>query len=273
MNIKIYPIIISLFLSVGCTHQSLQMDPRAIEGIKAHTRGDYTNALALFSAGAADNDPVSLYMLGLCNELGTGTARDTIHAFNLYNQSAECGYPYAWRALGVCYRDGVGTERNPQSALAYFNKAMSGGVSIALTDLGAMYMVGDGVQKDEQKAADLYLEGARKGDPLSKQNLGEMYYNGRHFTVNQAKACRLFSDAAKDGFIQSVVWTVALSDAGNTNITPVSAEHIWRKQIESAQLQKSANDLTTALKTGSTKDIESAGFALSRQCYYYGLQK
>ena len=264
-------------LATGCAHQSLHMDPRAIEGIGAHTRGDYTNALALFSAGAVDKDPLCLYMLGLCSELGTGTSRDHTQAFKLYNQSADLGYPYAWRALGVCYRDGIGTQRDPQAAYTYFTKAISGGVSIALADLGAMYLVGDGIPQDEKKAANLYLEGAHKGDPLCKQNLGEMYYTGRYFPKNQTEAWRWFTSAANDGFIQSIVWVVsitdALADAGNTNISPVSADHIWRKHIVSAQLQNAANDLTTALRNENEKDIESARWNLSRQCYSYGLQK
>ncbi len=265
--------ITSCLFFISCVHQSHKPEPIVVQGLKAYYRGDYATAFKLFSEGAADKDPLSICQLGLCFELGAGVPRDIPKAIKLYTQSAELGNPYAWRSLGVCNRDGIGMPPNPQTAITCFSNAINGGVTIALTDLGAMYMMGYGTPTNKAMAAHLYIEAANRGDPLGKQNLGEMYYFGNYFPQDQAEACRRIVSAADDGFIPSIIWVVALSDAGNTNVPPVSSDHIWRKQIQYYQLQDVAKDLTSVLAKGDLEEIDKACINVSRRCYYYCLQK
>lgn len=263
-------LIVACLAVTGCG-QSRTPDEEAVVAFDAYMRGDFTNALRQFNAGAAERDPFSLYMLALSHERGSGIPRDATRAIALYKQSAELGYPYAWRALGVCHRDGVGTPRAPEQARECFTKAIDGGVVTALSDLGAMYLTGDGVERDEKKAVDLYTQAAQAGDPRAKHNLGEMHYFGRYFPEDQAAGCKWFADAANDGFINSIVWVVALADAGSTNIPVVSPENPIRKQIENSQMQDVSAQLTAALRSGNAEEIERARLIASRRSYWFGI--
>lgn len=263
---------ITCVMLLGC-HHSYQPDKDAVAAFDAYMRGDFTNALRQFEIGSTNRDAFSLYMLALAHEQGAGVPRDPVRAFELYRQSAELEYPYAWRALGVCYRDAVGTSRSPDEARVCFKKAIDGGVVTALSDLGAMYLTGDGVPRDEEKAVQLYTQAAHQGDPRSKHNLAEMHYFGRYFPQDHAVGCNLFTDAATNGFINSIVWIVALADAGCTNVPAVPPDSPWRKQIGDYRMQDVTTQLTAALTSGAPDEIEKARLVATRRSYWYGILK
>jgi len=97
------------------------------KGIAAYGQADYATALHEFSAGAANGDPQSQYMLGTLYEMGLGVKQDFVEAWVWQSKAARAGIPEAIDARNTL--EGVMTP--PQRAEAAAAEAMTPPVATA----------------------------------------------------------------------------------------------------------------------------------------------
>ena len=81
-------------------------------GMLLKERKQWTEAARWFRLSAAQEDPASLYQLGLAHYRGRGVARDRVRAFELMLQAARTGYATAEYGVGLLYKTGRGTARD-----------------------------------------------------------------------------------------------------------------------------------------------------------------
>ena len=98
----------------------------AARGYEKHIAGDFTAARIMWSAGAAQDDDLSLYYLGRIHEIGEGVAQDYEKAVEYYRRSAQLGNPYAQGNLAVLYAYGKGVTGDFVKSYAYSTLAAEG---------------------------------------------------------------------------------------------------------------------------------------------------
>jgi hypothetical protein len=98
------------------------------DGQAAYDRGDYAEALRLFSSAAAQGDPEGQCDLALLYLTGHGVTKDLAQALHWYRLSAEQGYKESQYAVGFMYENGEGgVAKNPAEALRWYRLAAAQG--------------------------------------------------------------------------------------------------------------------------------------------------
>ncbi len=97
------------------------------DGVDAHKRKDYKEAVRLFLPLAEQGDAVSQYNLGLMYDNGQGVPQDYKEAVKWYRLSAEQGFASAQFNLASMYATGQGVPQDYALAHMWFNLSGSNG--------------------------------------------------------------------------------------------------------------------------------------------------
>ena len=133
------------------------------EGAAAFDAGNYTQAFAIFSKLAEDNDVAALRNVALMQRKGLGTAKDPKSALANFETAARAGLPTAAADLGEMLLEGEAGPPDPEQALPWLEMAAAANHPIAEFHLGEMYERGEAVRKDILKAELLYTAAAARG--------------------------------------------------------------------------------------------------------------
>ena len=95
-------------------------------------------AVRWFRQSAAQEDPTSVYQLGLAHYRGCGVTQDRVRAFELMLQAAHSGYAVAEYGLGCLYERGHGTTQDAAKARQWFQRAADKGLKEAQQKLGSL---------------------------------------------------------------------------------------------------------------------------------------
>jgi len=120
------------------------------EGNSTMTWGDIP--LEHTTAGVANNDPVSHYLMGLRFRDGNEVEQSYKEAKKYFESSEALGCLNAKDELGMLYVRGDGVAQCFDTARKYFMDAASHNISSACEHLGGMYYNGDGVEQSFEKA-------------------------------------------------------------------------------------------------------------------------
>ena len=107
-------------------------------GMLLKDRKQWTEAARWFRLSAAQEDPASLYQLGLAYYRGRGVAQDRARAFELMLQSARSGYATAEYGVGLLYEMGGGTTRDVATARQWLQRAADKGLEEAREKLKSL---------------------------------------------------------------------------------------------------------------------------------------
>ncbi len=136
------------------------------DATRAHERGEFAEALALFGELADSGDPASQANLATMLREGEGADVDLPRARQLFRQAAQQGNAVACIELGILLANGQGGEPDPIQAARWVSIGWALGEEEArplLDDLNANLTPGQQQQvKDE---CDLWFEAFRRGDP------------------------------------------------------------------------------------------------------------
>jgi TPR repeat protein len=137
-------------------------------GEEAYKKGDFTTAMAKFSA---KDTPKSAFYQGLMLFKGEGVAQNVAEAARLFRKAADQGYADAQFNLGSMYGKGQGVPQDKQAALEWYMKAAAQGNAFAQFNIGLMYLNGDGVRQDKEAAMSWIRKSADKGNERAKEAL------------------------------------------------------------------------------------------------------
>ena len=146
-----------------------------------------------------EDDPDSLFTLGMNLFNGEGVNPDSDKAIQLLKKSAGRGHAESQYNLGLIYSG----MHNYNEAIKFFSQAASQDHLRALVKLGNIYYKGEGVSQDYSKAAEYYSRAALKGDSDSQYYLGFLYYSGEGVNQDKRRAVELWSKAALQGHTES----------------------------------------------------------------------
>ena len=122
------------------------------DGIEAHKKGNYAQALELLLPLATQGNAEAQLLLGWLYANGEGVTKNDQEAAKWYRLAAEQGYADAQYSLGVMHKKGKGVTQDYQQALKWHRLAAAQGDAYAQYNLGMMYANGDGVTQDYVRA-------------------------------------------------------------------------------------------------------------------------
>ncbi|XP_051869470.1 death ligand signal enhancer [Pristis pectinata] len=162
----------------GTTESSISsiLNIIGIENIRAK---DDDMAFSCFMMAARQGYSKAQYNVGVCYELGRGTAKDIEKAALYYSQAATQGTCHGSVPLGqvFCWRSSQeGMSQMPQRAVEQFEKAGKSGLREAQAYLGVFYT--NEPHQDPQQAVRYFTMASRNGDPMSQYHLGICYQRG-----------------------------------------------------------------------------------------------
>jgi TPR repeat protein len=115
------------------------------DGVVAHQRGDYANALRIFRSLAAQGNAKAQYNLGSMYREGRGVAQNSAEATKWVRIAAAQGLAAAQSNLSFMYASGQRVTQNYAEAIKWNRLAAAQGYASAQSNLGAMYSDGRGV--------------------------------------------------------------------------------------------------------------------------------
>lgn len=146
-----------------------------------------------------EDDPDSLFTLGMNFFNGDGVKPDSNKAIQMLKQASSRGHAESQYNLGLIYEG----SHNYNEAIKYFSQAAEQDHLRSLVKLGNIYYQGQGVSQDYSKAAEFYSRAAAKGDADSQYYLGFLYYSGEGVNQDKRRAVELWSKAALQGHSDS----------------------------------------------------------------------
>ena len=117
---------LALLLIVGL---SAQAGPTYERAVVAYDKGDFTEALAAFSALAERGHPGAEFMLGAMYFYGKGVPKNDKFAAIWFQKSAVKGNPNGQLAFGSLYIRGVGVQQDLTRAYAWLTIAADADVT------------------------------------------------------------------------------------------------------------------------------------------------
>lgn len=135
----------------------------APDGWQQYAAGQYMEAVATWTAAAAQGDPNAVFGLGLAYDLGRGVAQDEVRACGLYRRAGDAGVAAATFDYAVMLDAGRCGTRNAVMAADWYGRAAAAGHPRAQYDLAQLYERGDGVPRNLDQAAAWYRLAAESG--------------------------------------------------------------------------------------------------------------
>lgn len=150
---------------------------------------------------AKKNDAKAQYQLGLCYELGIGTAADHKEAVRWYTKAAKSN-PDAMHQMGFLEAMGYGSSKpDDKEALKWYLKAAEAGHVQSMFKVGFYYERGMGLKAaDLTEAFNWYKKAAEQNVLEAQLQLGRMYQTGQGTTQDYSEAVKWFRKAADAGF-------------------------------------------------------------------------
>lgn len=173
-------------------------------GWQAYRRGDYADAVRVWTALARLGHADAQFRLGLMLDHGMGVERDRRRAVYWFRRAAYQGHVDACYVLGVAYARGHGVAPDMRRAVAWWRLAGARGNVDAQFNLGLVFARGYGdLAARPREAARWFRRAARRGDPWAQYHLGLMYANGIGVTRDRLQAHRWWRAAARQGLAEA----------------------------------------------------------------------
>jgi len=174
-------------------------DERWDDGNSAYERGDFAEALNIYTPFAERGLAFAQFNLGVMYDAGEGTPEDNKAAVKWYRLAAEQGHAGAQYNLGNMYSNGDGVSQNYEAAAKWWGLAAEQGVAIAQHNLGVIYDLGEGVPQDHKAATKWYRLAAEQRYADSQFNLGKRYDDGEVVAEDNEAAVAWYRLAAEQG--------------------------------------------------------------------------
>jgi TPR repeat protein len=119
-------------------------------------------AYAYFSYASKMDNPIALFMKGVCLNAGVGTKKDQKAAFSLFEKSAKLGYVKAQYNTGLAFEQGIGIPPSLTMAKYWYEQAIKQGDIQSYLSLAEFYFYGTTVTPIDQSRALGYLNDAEQ---------------------------------------------------------------------------------------------------------------
>jgi hypothetical protein len=142
------------------------------QGSDAYDHGDYATASHLLEVPALMGNADAETIVGLMDWYGQGRPKNLPEAISLFRAASARNDPRAQNVLGFSYQHGIGVAIDLKEAVKFYKLAIQGGQRQAYFNLGLLTYWGAGVPKDVNEAQRLWTVAAGKGDYTAMSMLG-----------------------------------------------------------------------------------------------------
>jgi TPR repeat protein len=176
--------------------QAKENNPRAMlllgtlyeRGINNTPKRNFGKACEWYGKAAELDVPEAIFNVGICYEIGMGSAPDDKKALENFQKSADKGLPQAELKLASLYLNGDMVGQDATKGIEYLRKAAEKNFPQAQMELGAILYYGNfGQKRDLTQAKDTFLKAAELGEPTAMRNLGAMASAGEGMEANKTK--------------------------------------------------------------------------------------
>lgn len=108
-------------------------------GVAAFDSKNFAMAYQLLAPLAQENDPESLWRLGMMQMNGLGMVKNQPLGLENFIKASDLGHEIAHHMVGVAYMTGEGVEKNIEQAIHWFQMASEFGLVGAMYALGMLY--------------------------------------------------------------------------------------------------------------------------------------
>ena len=198
------------------------------DGEAAYYKGDYAQAIKIFSPLAAQGNVAAQYALGVMYGNGQGVTQDYQEALKWYRLAAAQGYAAAQNNLGWMYQHGNGVTQDYQETLKWYRLAEAQGFAAAQYNLGVMYSNGEGVTQNYQEALKWFRLAAAQGDAAAQNNIDALQHSsseaGHDADMNnlEIRRTRAMEEQARQARIQSQMMMYNAFQRGMNSSRPVT---------------------------------------------------
>jgi TPR repeat protein len=200
---------------------------------EAFGRGDYTGAVAAWTAAAGAGNSAAMYNLGVMSFTGRGTVKDQVVAASWFARAAGAGHTGGMINYGLSLMNGYGVAQNQAEGVKWLRKAADAGLPSAMGLVGQLYLQGQGVRKDPRQAAGWLQRAADAGDGPSMVDLADLYDQGEGVAQDKKKAAELYLQAANAGESAGMVRLgYAYEDGVGVEKDPVQAATWYQRAAE-----------------------------------------
>ncbi len=168
-------------------------------GLTAYERGDFTQALKIWSKVAKLNHSGAQHNLAVMYDHGQGVPEDDRVAVGWYKRAADNGHAPSQYTLGLLHSRGHSVAKDMAIAVDWYKRAALQGHGKSQFILGVLYDFGKDVARDKNEAIKWYRLAALQGDGRAQYNLALMYDFGQGGLDDPHKATEWYKLAAEQG--------------------------------------------------------------------------
>jgi hypothetical protein len=153
-----------ILLILLCTTLSCQAADFWSKGHSAVLKGNYSEALKVFSEGVKESHPASLDYLGWLHLEGLGTPKNPWIAYGYFRQAHLLGEDDAGRNLGNMYYSGLGVKQSLEKAKMWWRKSAKLNSDQAAMSLATALFTFGNDSANKQEAIDIWEKLSDKGN-------------------------------------------------------------------------------------------------------------
>lgn len=182
---------------------NLYSQDRFIKSDKTIADQWYKQAYEVFAAieknEKINTDDSILYNLGIMNQNGLGTDKNTDKGINYLLKAAQNNHEFAQYTLGKIYLQGEDVNKNTEYASLWLERAAEQGNQYAQYLLGKALLDDETIEQNIPLAIDYLNKSAEQGNDFAQYQLGRTYYYEEYGLKNIYQSLIHFTDSAEQG--------------------------------------------------------------------------
>ncbi len=233
---------------------------RFIDGAKALSRKNYSEALRNWQRLANEGEAQSQRGLAVLYDSGLGVEKDQVKAAMWLERAADLGDAEAQSMFGIFNMTGRGIPQDFEEARFWLPTALKKGELSAAKYLGTLYLNGAGVTEDRDKGIRLIRQAAESGDAEAQVLLGVAILPEEENEGELDEAIKWFEIAARHGNSQAFANLGKLSLIRAQNSNDVIRAAVWLTLVDS-----NIDENTKKFLTEAQAKLSRAQFELSKE--------
>ena len=184
-------------------HGTCYCIPDELVDSKGKTESQATLDLDTWRKESLTNDPLAMYVYGLCLFYGYGTEVNFVRGLRYVRLSADSGFSEGQHFLALCLSKGKVVEQDLAESARYFKMSADQGFAKAQYNYALCLSEGEGVRQDLAESARYFKMSADQGIAQAQYNYAMCLLNGDRVSVDVEEAWRYLKMSADQGNAQA----------------------------------------------------------------------
>ena len=181
-------------------HGTCHCIPNESVDSKRKAESQATLDLNVWRKESLNNDPLAMYVYGLCLCYGYGSKINVVRGMRYVQSSAESGCAEGQCFLAMCLSKGKGVEQDLEESARYYKMGADQGNAPAQFNYALCLSKGKGVPQNLEESARYYKMSADQGYTLAQNNYAACLSKGKGVPQNLEESAWYYKMSAYQGF-------------------------------------------------------------------------